>query len=279
MPTLTMPTTDLSGIAVLKPRVQPHSDRYGGLREWPGPVQGVCWHTTEGGENRSSAEALASMMRLSKVQAGGNFAAYHYIVDADSIIPLCREEQEPYAQGGANDALISVCVTGKAGQSAEQWADEMSHPALLNMALVTSRICIAHGIPVRRVFGAGLRAGWRGICGHVDVRDAYHKTTHTDPGLFFPWSMMLDLVFDLVNPAPEPDPTPPQEDDDMRLARKDGKDAVWLTNGFERRWMRTQADVDHAKQLFGLPDAVLLPSHADLTNALGVLVGDDPGDV
>jgi len=203
--------TDLSGIAVLKPRVQPHPDRYGGLREWVGPPQGVCWHTTEGGEGLTSAEGLAAFMTRSKEDTGGNFAAYHYVVDADSIIPLCLEEQEPYAQGGANDALISVCVTGKAGQTPEQWADELSHPALLNMALVTARIVLANDIPVQRLLGPDLVAGRRGICGHVDVRDAYMRTTHTDPGPYFPWSMMLDLVDQIAYP-----PAPiPQEDDLM----------------------------------------------------------------
>jgi hypothetical protein len=208
--------TDLNGLPNIKPRVQPHTDRYGGLREWSGPAQGVCWHTTEGGEGITSAEGLAGMMLKSKAQAGGNFAAYHYVVDADSIIPLCREEQEPYAQGGANDALISVCVTGKAGQTPEQWADELSHPALLNMAAITARIAHAHGIPVKRLRGPDLRAGLRGICGHVDVRDAYHLTTHTDPGPFFPWEMMLDLVAELVSPTK---PIPVQEDDDMPTHR------------------------------------------------------------
>jgi N-acetylmuramoyl-L-alanine amidase len=224
--------TDLSGIAVLKPRVQPHPDRYGGLREWSGPPQGVCWHTTEGGEGLSSAEGLAGMMARSKVDTGGNFAAYHYVVDADSIIPLCLEEQEPYAQGGANDALISVCVTGKAGQTPEQWADEMSHPALLNMALLTARIVLAYNIPVVRLRGPDLVIGSRGICGHVDVRDAYGKTTHTDPGPFFPWPMMLDLVAEIAYP-PQPPPYVPTEDDRMApLYFKSNAGTVWALDPY-----------------------------------------------
>jgi hypothetical protein len=252
--------TDLSGIAVLKPRAQPHTDRYGGLREWSGPLQGVCWHTTEGGEGLSSAEGLAGMMLRSKADTGGNFAAYHYVVDANSIIPLCREEQEPYAQGGANDALISVCVTGKAGQTPEQWADELSHPALLNMALITARIVVAYGIPITHLLGPGLVAGHRGICGHVDVRDAYHKTTHTDPGPHFPWPMMLDLVAQIAHPEPDPEPPPPEEDD-LLLTRWQCTDADaaffgWATAGDDPvaqsvEWCDREADAiygPHFKQ-------------------------------
>lgn len=39
-----------------------------------------------------------------------------------------------------------------------------------------------------------LKAGHKGLAGHVDVTNAFHQTTHTDPGDHFPWNRYLDMV-------------------------------------------------------------------------------------
>lgn len=41
---------------------------------------------------------------------------------------------------------------------------------------------------------ADLKAGRRGICGHVDVTDAWHQSDHDDPGPWFPWDKFMAVV-------------------------------------------------------------------------------------
>ncbi|WP_446924560.1 hypothetical protein, partial [Klebsiella pneumoniae] len=41
---------------------------------------------------------------------------------------------------------------------------------------------------------ADLKAGKRGVCGHVDVTDAWHQSDHDDPGPWFPWDKFMAVV-------------------------------------------------------------------------------------
>jgi N-acetyl-anhydromuramyl-L-alanine amidase AmpD len=65
---------------------------------------------------------------------------------------------------------------------------------LARAATLTAEKCIAYGIPVTKIFPADLLAGKRGICGHVDVTNAWHQSDHTDPGPDFPWASFLASV-------------------------------------------------------------------------------------
>jgi hypothetical protein len=55
-------------------------------------------------------------------------------------------------------------------------------------------LCSRLGVPVVRVQEGGLRAGERGVCGHVDVSEAFSQTDHWDPGPEFPWDYFMGLV-------------------------------------------------------------------------------------
>ena len=61
-------------------------------------------------------------------------------------------------------------------------------------AALTASICERYEIPIRRIRAAGLRAGRRGITGHVDVSEAFRMSDHWDPGPNFPWARFLELV-------------------------------------------------------------------------------------
>jgi N-acetyl-anhydromuramyl-L-alanine amidase AmpD len=48
-----------------------------------------------------------------------------------------------------------------------------------------------------------------GICGHVEVSQAFHLSTHTDPGPNFPWSQFMAVV--LGGPVGDDDVLNPEE--------------------------------------------------------------------
>jgi hypothetical protein len=85
-------------------------------------------------------------------------------------------------------------------------------------AATTARLCLAYGVPVRRLGPVQLKLGMRGITGHVDVSNAWHETTHTDPGLGFPWDAFIAMVnsetkrlsgkLPIVKPKPPKPPAP-----------------------------------------------------------------------
>ena len=222
----------------------PHPDRT------DGPLVGVprviVVHTTEGGEGLASAEGLANFCAGPKSpilnnkgeRVGTNVAAYHWVCDADSVVPLAPENVIANHAAGANRFSIGVCLTGKAGQTADEWADEMSSPAVELAARLTGERAQVLGIPLRRLSSDELKAGASGICGHINVNEAFHKTDHTDPGPHFPWDRFLALAHDQNTKSPEVDPDMaavsyvrckhPDNKIGFAVFRLDGNRPVWV---------------------------------------------------
>ncbi|MGH3095111.1 MAG: hypothetical protein ACRDMV_03825, partial [Streptosporangiales bacterium] len=76
---------------------------------------------------------------------------------------------------------------------ASRWLHGDHLKMLHRSAALVARLCDKYDIPVRHIGPAELRAGKRGICGHIDVTRAWHQTTHTDPA-GFPWNRFLKMV-------------------------------------------------------------------------------------
>ncbi len=115
----------------------------------------------------------------------------HYTVDPEEIVQSVPDNIVAYHCGRNSNSLgIELCdpVAG----SADRWNDE-PHRKMLRLATgLVKELCDKHGVPFRKLTPAQVRAGERGICGHVDIRDAFPgSTTHYDPGPGFPWSVLL----------------------------------------------------------------------------------------
>jgi len=76
----------------------------------------------------------------------------------------------------------------------EQWLDPQVWPAVERAAILCRQLCDKHGVPKRKLSVADLKAGRRGVCGHVDVTDAWHQSDHDDPGPWFPWDKFMAVV-------------------------------------------------------------------------------------
>ena len=61
-----------------------------------------------------------------------------------------------------------------------------------------------YGIPIAKISTTDLLDGKHGICGHVDVTNAWHQSTHTDPGPGFPWAYFIAAVTTAGHPHPKP---------------------------------------------------------------------------
>ena len=149
----------------------------------------VVIHTAEVGERADSAEAVASWFSRPSTQVSA-----HYCVDADSVVQCVRERDIAWHARGGNANSIGIELAGYARQTKANWADAYSRSVLERAAELTASICDRHAIPIRRLRAAGLRAGRRGITGHVDVSEAFQKSDHWDPGPNFPWPSFLELV-------------------------------------------------------------------------------------
>lgn len=92
---------------------------------------------------------------------------------------------------------IEICAEGgnyARSYTREQWLSAQVWPGVVRAAARTRELCARFGIPVTKLSVADLLAGRRGICGHVDVSQAWHQSDHSDPGPGFPWSEFLAAV-------------------------------------------------------------------------------------
>lgn len=188
-------------------RVGAHPTRYGSARAMPPRLLVV--HTSEGAENGTSAEALAAY--IATPRTADNVASYHYVADWDRVIPSVPDILTAYANAGANDISLSICYPGKANQLLTDWHDAASTAQHEQVARWLADKSLEYGVPLAKVTAAQIVKGARGVCGHFDITNAYHKTTHTDPGPNYPWAEVLGRANALTTPIPDD----PQGDDDM----------------------------------------------------------------
>ena len=124
--------------------------------------------------------------------AGGSA---HYVVDPGEII-RCYAETTVTWHAPPNTGSIGIELCDPQKGTAARWADA-DHEAMLRLAAKLVREVAARwNVPLKRLSVADLKAGKRGICGHVDVANAWHKTDHGDPDIAgpFPWTHFMQLV-------------------------------------------------------------------------------------
>jgi N-acetyl-anhydromuramyl-L-alanine amidase AmpD len=160
-----------------------------------GTVTRIVVHDMEMAEAGTTAETCAQMFHTTTRQASA-----HFVVDNTSAIqcvPLdCKAWHAP-----PNAGSIGIEHAGYARQTRAEWVDVYGTAMLARSAAITARLCEMFSIPIVRLSVSDLLAGHRGLCGHVDVTNAWHQTDHTDPGPNFPWGVFLNLVQNYSAPA------------------------------------------------------------------------------
>lgn len=203
--------------------VKPPAPPYVGPAKWHGsatnkPITRITIHCTAGAD-AGQAQAARNTVQFSKHTA--NPTSYHYVADSKESLQYVYDSVVAY-HAPPNDGSIGyeLCCSLSAS-GAGHWILP-SHRAMLKIvARDVARLCLAYDVPIRRLTVAQLRAGQRGIAGHADVRDAWHQTSHWDPGPFFPWRRFLRMIrkeaarltapvsVPVSVPVPVPDPPKP----------------------------------------------------------------------
>jgi N-acetyl-anhydromuramyl-L-alanine amidase AmpD len=172
------------------PRFDPNAIPYVEAANWskhlqhPQPKSVVVLHCMEWPEKPDSAEWCAGFFAGTKGPAPQ--ASAHYCVDADSVICCVPPDRVAWHAPGANANGIGIEHAGYARQTAAQWLDDYSLRMLQLSAELTAWLCKRFGIPVQFIGAEHLRRGARGITTHAEVSRAFGKSTHMDPGPFFP---------------------------------------------------------------------------------------------
>lgn len=266
------------------PRVAANPTRTGVQRD-TSAIRLLVVHTSEGSENTTSAEALASFIATPRTST--NLASYHYVADTDDVIPIVPDNFVAFANAGANSDGLSICYPGTAAQNADQWHDANSDAMHEQVARWLADKTVQYRIPLIQLGTEQVKAGARGVCGHNEVSQAFHQSTHTDPGPSYPWAFVLNRARQLLA-APNPEDKMPEA---VELWKLPDHDAVYIVNlacGF-KTWIppsRTAGNpgrvVDQRVELHklnGWDPEVKTQNDRDMFAAYGPVIGPRPAEV
>ncbi|MEV5080336.1 peptidoglycan recognition family protein [Streptomyces sp. NPDC056159] len=170
------------------------------------PVRVIVVHDMEAPEGPETAENVAhwfaTMPATSKASA-------HVCVDNNSAVRCVADGDRAWHAPGANSDGLGIELAGYAKQTRAEWLDAYGKAMFEIAAEVVADWCRKYSIPAVKLTVAELKAGKRGIVGHVDVSKAYGQTNHTDPGANFPWDYFLERVNAFLKPAAPSVPSKP----------------------------------------------------------------------
>jgi N-acetyl-anhydromuramyl-L-alanine amidase AmpD len=164
--------------------------------EEPGrrPVRVITIHSMEFVEKGDSAEVIAHDFATRKAD---NKGSAHINVDNNSIIQCVKDNQIAYAAPGVNRDGIHIELAGYAKQSEKEWLDAYGIALLALAADATAQYCLKYEIPPVHLTDEELKAGRKGIIGHVQATRVYPRAGgqfHQDPGPNFPWTYFMGHV-------------------------------------------------------------------------------------
>jgi N-acetyl-anhydromuramyl-L-alanine amidase AmpD len=147
-------------------------------------------HTMESPEKPDTAESVANWFAGTTAPQ----ASAHYCIDSNSIVQSVRDTDVAWHAPGANHNGLGFEHAGRAAQTQHDWSDDYSTKMLELSAQLVADKCRQYDIPPVWLRTADLRAGKRGITGHVQVSEAFKRSDHHDPGTQFPIEAYLKLV-------------------------------------------------------------------------------------
>lgn len=128
----------------------------------------------------------------------------HYCIDSGTIIHCVQEKDIAYA-APPNAPGMHLEHAGFASLSAEEWQDDYSTAMLRLSAQLAASIALRFAVPVVWLSSQDLLDGKRGLTSHANISDAYHRSTHQDPGPNFPhddYVRMVQAAIDLIVGVP-----------------------------------------------------------------------------
>lgn len=188
------------------------------------PIHRYVIHATVGqepGVKGAARNTVAMTKRTSRP------SSYHYISDASETLQLTYDSVVAYHAPPNSNSLGHELCCSLSHEGKGHWADA-EHQKMLNLAAQNcAQACAAYDIPVVKLSVADLKAGKRGICGHIDVSNAWHQTSHWDPGPYFPWDQFIALVKHYTaNPATDPEEMTVAQFDELKKMIEDVADDV-----------------------------------------------------
>lgn len=150
----------------------------------------IVQHTTESESGNTNV-----IDYLEKTRNG----SYQTMIDFDGeevrMVPDNRQAWAAMASG--NRIGLHVCAMGRAAFDRARWLSERL--LLERTAMRYAEWSRLYGIPLVKIGPAEIRAGVRGVCGHIDISEAFGESDHSDPGRNFPYPEVIGRAKQLLN--------------------------------------------------------------------------------
>lgn len=163
------------------------------------PVTRIVIHATcpNVGYPQASAPGSARGTAL-YFQSPASGGSAHYVEAVDGEEHCVPDNVEAW-HAPPNPHSIGIEICGEGGNysnsySRAQWLSPQVWPGVLRAAARCAELCDRFGVPKVKIGPGDLLAGARGVCGHVDVSNAWHQSDHSDPGPEFPWTEFMAAV-------------------------------------------------------------------------------------
>lgn len=156
-------------------------------------IDRVVVHVTDSGEYpwcSMPETALGTIRYFTSPNSGGSA---HVVCDTETTLRALPDNVVAY-HAPPNENSIGVEIAGRAALTREQWLSPSCWPAVERGAAEVTAAAMRHNVPLVRLSPADLVARKRGICGHVDVSQAFRQSDHWDPGPGFPWDEFVARV-------------------------------------------------------------------------------------
>lgn len=161
------------------------------------PLLWIVWHSTESSEVKGAAMNVGAGwfgQRASKVSA-------HIVVDngadaryPDGVVECVKPTDTAWHAATANASGYGIEIVGKAAQSTADWTDPYSLAAIRNACNWIKKTPVLAAIPRRWLTDTQLRNRESGYIPHSQVTRVMGGTTHTDPGVGFPFAYVMEQV-------------------------------------------------------------------------------------
>jgi N-acetyl-anhydromuramyl-L-alanine amidase AmpD len=151
------------------------------------PIKRIVIHSTVSPCVPGGARQIAEWFRDPR-SAG----SAHYVVDPSETVQVVFDGVIAW-HAPPNAGSLGVELCDMPSTEVTRWSEENHRRMLRRAAKLVAELCLAYDIPPRKVGPIGLKAGRGGICGHVDVSQAFGQSSHWDPGAF-PWRRFMRHV-------------------------------------------------------------------------------------
>lgn len=198
---------------------------HGSTREGPNqwPPKYIVIHCTENPnpEDPDSIESTGAWFQAKNPDGSCKAkGSTHFGVDLNSTQLFLEDITEAAGAPPLNDCGLHIEQAGQAKYTRAQWME--LEPTIIRCAFVVATWCKTYSIPVKFLSVADLKAAGdhpakpQGITTHANVSDAWHQSSHWDPGGGYPVDVFMAHVQSFMEEEEPEMPFTPAEEAELR---------------------------------------------------------------